>query len=227
MKRIRVIIADDHNLFREGLGWLFEREKDLECIAVAEDGEQAIKLARELLPDVVLMDIAMPKINGIEAAKQIKRDCPSTAILILSAYKYSHYVVACIEAKVDGYLLKNTRRDELANAIRIISTGKSVFNKHVTGEVLHRLAVSRINHTRSTVGLALNVRELKVLTLAAKGKSNKQIGLELGIANSTVATHFVNIFRKLGVGSRIEAVLLALREGLINFHELPDFEEDV
>lgn len=216
-----MLIADDHALFREGLGWLFEHEKDLECIGLADDGEAAIKLARELKPDVVLMDIAMPKIDGIEAAKRIKEICPDTRILILTAYRHKHYILACIEARVNGYLLKSARRSELANAIRMVHAGETVYCGEATGDIFYELAADRVKGGVTLGALKLHSREIDVLRLVAKGMSNKDVSKELCVTENTIATHLVNIFKKLGVESRVEAVLYAVREGLVNIGESP------
>lgn len=218
MKKIRVLVADDHPVFGEGLCRLLNHEKDLYCIGVAADGLEAVKLAKELHPDVALVDVSMPKMNGIEAAKQIKRICPTTVVLMLSAYKYQHYVRACIEARADGYLLKTTPRRELIYAIRMAYGGQGVFNLEATSNVLHGLASLK---DKQRAGLCrLHSRELQVLKLAARGMGNKQIASELGITSNTVGSHFVNIFRKLRVESRTEAVLYALNEGFITMDDV-------
>ena len=221
METIKVLIADDHVLFREGLGWLFESEKDLECIGVANDGEEAIHLAKELKPDIILMDISMPKIDGIEAAKKVKIINPDTRIIILTAYKHKHYVLECMEARVDGYLLKNARRSELADTIRMVHSGKTVFSSEATNDVLYELATDRVKGGINLGHLKLHSREIDVLKLVAKGMSNKDIALELCITENTVATHLVNIFRKLGVESRVEAALFAVKEGLVKIDDAP------
>jgi len=219
MADIKVLIADDHPIFREGLARLFRDGGGLDCVGVAEDGEEAIKLARELKPDVIIMDVQMPKINGVDAALQIKKASPDTAILILSAYKYNDYIIAAMQAGVDGYLLKDTPRDELMEAVRMIHSGKGVFNLEATGEILRRISAA------PGAGLhpaGLGRRELEVLKLAAKGMSNKQIAHALSIAENTVGTHLVSIFKKLGVESRTEAALYALKEGLITINDIAE-----
>jgi len=218
MGKIRVLIADDHPLFREGLCRLFQDEEGLECIAMAEDGEEAVKLTQELRPDVAILDVNMPKLTGIDAARQIKQTCPKTAVLMLSAYKYNHYVIASIQAGVDGYLLKNTPRSELIESIRMIHSGKGIFNIEAISKILRRLT-SGTDSTGSGSN-ELRKRELEVLKLTARGMSNKQISSELNITDNTVGTHLVNIFRKLRVESRTEAALYALKEGLISTDDI-------
>lgn len=214
MENIRVLIADDHPIFREGLARLFRDEEGLECVGVAKDGEEALELTQRLQPDVAILDADMPKISGIDAARQIKKTCPNTAVLILSAYDYHYFVTAAIQAGVDGYLLKDTSRSELIQAIHMVRSGKGIFSLEATGEILLG-TVAAASDTR--LGFkGLHSREIEVLRLAAKGLGNKQIANELGIAENTVGTHLANIFRKLGVKSRTEAALLALKKGLFS-----------
>jgi DNA-binding NarL/FixJ family response regulator len=184
---------------------------------MASDGEETIKLVKELAPDVALLDIAMPKSDGIETAKQINAICPSTSIIIVSAYKYDHYVLACMQAGVKGYLLKNTPRDDMINAIRMVNSGEVVFSHEATKDIIRHLA----DDTKKvkTIRGGLQKREIEVLDLASRGFGNKGIATELGISENTVASHFQNIFRKLGVDSRTEATLHAFREGWITNKE--------
>ena len=219
MEKISVLVADDHPAFREGLCRFLGEEEDLEVIAKPADGEQAVRLAKELLPDVAIIDVAMPKLNGIEAAKQIKAACPNTAILMVSAYSYESYLLASLRAKAAGYILKNASLDELINAVRMVHNGEAVFDFKSISKVLGQLTTDE--DTERKMLAELHHRELEVLKLAAKGRSNKEIAEELGISERTVQTHMVNIFRKLEVGSRTEAVLHALREGWLNLDDLP------
>lgn len=219
MEKIRVLVADDHPVFREGLRQLLEQEADMECVGGTADGEEAVRLAKELLPDVAVIDVAMPKLNGIEAARQIKAACPATAILMVSAFGYESYLLAALRVGAAGYLLKSAAPRELTNAVRSVHAGEAVFDLKAASKVLHRLAAEKGEERR---GLEeLQSRELEVLKLAAKGMSNKEIGRELGISERTVQSHLVNIFRKLEVGSRTEAVLHALHEGWLTLDDLP------
>ena len=219
MEKIRILIADDHPAFREGLCRLLEGEEDLECVCKPSDGEEAVSLAKELLPDVAIIDVAMPKLNGIEAAKQIKAACPNTAILMVSAFGYESYILASLRAGAAGYLLKTTPLRELTNAIRSVHTGEAVFDLKAASKILRRLTAEK---GKEKEGLEeLHRRELEVLKLAAKGISNKEIASKLTISERTVQTHLVNIFRKLGVSSRTEAVLHALKKGWLTLDDLP------
>lgn len=219
MKRTRILIADDHPVFREGIRNLLKGEDDMEVIAEASDGEETIKLSTELKPDIVVMDIIMPKINGIETAKHIKAALPTTAILMLSAYSYESYVLAALQAGAAGFLSKTAHSDELINAIRTVRIGEPVLDQTIAYKILNRL-VSTTDSKSGAIIDQLHSRETEVLKLAAKGMTNKEIAQELAISERTVQTHFANIFRKLNVGSRIEAVLFALREGWFSWEEL-------
>jgi len=219
VEKIKLLIADDHPPFREGLSRLLEEEPDMEVVATSADGEEAVSLAKQLRPDVVIIDVAMPKLNGIEAAKQIKAACPETAILMVSAYGYESYLLASLQAGASGYMLKSSPLRELANAVRSVHGGQAVFDLKAAGKVLHRLATDQ---GAGAIGpQRLHPRELQVLRLTAKGFSNKEIASELDISDRTVQTHLVRIFRELGVSSRTEAVLHALREGWLTLDELP------
>jgi DNA-binding NarL/FixJ family response regulator len=223
MERIRVVIADDHPVFREGLLRVFEGVESLSCIATAQDGEEAVRLAQELNPDVIILDINMPKITGIDAAKLIKENCHKTAVLMLSAYKYDHYIVSSIRAGVDGYLLKNAPHDELINAIHTVHAGGGAFSAEACGKIMHKIAGGKGWVNVSYPGLGN--RELEVLSLVAKGMSNKQISNSLNISENTVAAHMANIFRKIGVESRTEAILSAMKMGLINIDDMTGEQE--
>jgi len=219
LEKIKLLIADDHPPFREGLSKLLEEEPDMEVVAKPADGDEAVNLAKQLQPDVAILDVAMPKLNGIEAAKQIKAACPNTAILMISAYGYEPYLLASLQAGATGYLLKSSPLRELISAVRSVHSGQAVFDLKAVGKVLDRLAVNQGGEVVSRQ--RLQSRELQVLRLTAKGISNKEIGKELKISDRTVQTHLIRIFRKLGVSSRTEAVLRALREGWLTLDELP------
>ena len=218
MSKIRVIIADDHPAFREGLSQLLGREEDIEIVAQAADGQEAVKLTRELEPSVALIDIAMPVVNGIEAAKQIKNVSPKTAVIILTAYDYQSYVLACLQVRVAGYLLKNSPVDEIVTAIRSAHSGHGLFDLKSLDVGLRHLADSKTGRKRPTE--RLHDRELEVLKLVAQGKSNKEIAQQLFISERTVQTHMHRIFEKIAVGSRTEAVLYSLREGWLTMEDL-------
>ncbi|MDY6834148.1 MAG: response regulator transcription factor [Chloroflexota bacterium] len=220
MNKTKILVADDHPMFRDGIKKLIETEEDLEVIGQASNGEEAVRLAAELHPDVVIMDIVMPKLNGIEAAKQIKAKLPTTALLMLSAYDYESYLLQALRAGAAGFLSKNAHGSDLISAVRAVGSGEPVLDQRATYKMLSRLASSNDTPFKPTTE-DLHDRELEVLKLAAKGMKNRDIAEELFISERTVQTHFMNIFRKLDVGSRTEAVLKALKERWIPLDDIP------
>jgi DNA-binding NarL/FixJ family response regulator len=217
--KIRVLVADDHPTFRDGLCRLLEDEADFKVVGSAGTGEQTVALAKELMPDVAIIDVSMPGIAGIEAASQIKEACPKTAILMVSAYDYESFVLAALRAGASGYLLKNSPSHELTGAVRKVHAGNVVLDTEIAGRALQRL--SKKKRSEDSDPEELGGRELEVLRLVAKGHSNKDIGIQLVISERTVEAHMVRIFRKLGVGSRTRAVLCALKKGLLTIDDLP------
>ena len=220
MRKVKVVLADDHVLVREGTRNLLEREPDIEVVGEASDGEEAIDLVTKLHPHVVLMDIAMPKINGIEATRQIKTRCPATAVLILTAYDNDQYIVALLEAGAAGYLLKNVKGSDLVNAIRAVNAGESVLHPAIARKVFKRFTTPLEKPGEIVPSQDLSERELEILRLAAKGMSNRDIANELFLSRRTVQAHLSNVFRRMGVGSRTEAVLHALTRGWLTFDDV-------
>jgi DNA-binding NarL/FixJ family response regulator len=219
--KIKILLAEDHVIVREGTRELVQREPDMEVVAEADDGEEAVQLAAKLQPDVVIMDIAMPKLNGIEATKEIKTLCPATAVLILTAYDNDQYIFAFLEAGAAGYLLKTVRGHELIDAIRAVYAGESVLHPKIARKVLSRFMPLATKPSEERGTELLSERELEVLKLAAKGMSNRDIAEQLFISVRTVQTHLANIFNKLDVGSRTEAILCGLRRGWFTLEDLP------
>ena len=216
---IQIVIAEDHALVREGTRQILENHPGLEVVGEAEDGEEAVALVSRLKPNVVLMDIAMPKLNGIEATRLIKKDSPATSVLILTAYDDDQYIFALLDAGAAGYLLKSVRGDELAQAVRAVAEGESVLHPAIAAKVFKRYTDSGQAAAPEEVE-PLTEREFEVLAMAAKGLSNKMIARELHLSDRTVQVHLSNIFGKLGVASRTEAVITALRRGLLRLEEL-------
>ncbi len=215
MEKIRILLADDHALLREGTRKLLQQEPDLDVVGEAGDGEEAIRLAEALVPDVALMDIVMPKVTGIEATRRIKEVSPSTAVLILTAYEDDRYIIGLLEAGAAGYLLKSSRAADLVGAIRAVAAGEAVLLPAVTARLLVRAARSGDGFGWTKGSEQLTDRELEVLRLAAKGLGNKEIARQLALSVPTVKAHLVNVFNKMGVGSRTEAVLYAVRRGWV------------
>ena len=220
MKKIKVLLAEDHVVVREGTRLLLQREPDMEVVGEASDGEEAIELTSRLSPHVVIMDITMPKLNGIEATKKIKALHPDVAVLILTAYDNDQYIFALLEAGAAGYLLKNARGHEVVDAIRAVHNGESVLYPTIAQRVFKNLISPISSSTESHLVEPLSERESEVLKLAAKGLSNKDIAEQLFLSPRTVQAHLGNIFNKLGVGSRTEAVLYGLRNGWFTLDDL-------
>jgi NarL family two-component system response regulator LiaR len=219
--KIKILLAEDHVIVREGTRELVQRQQDMEVVAEADDGEEAVKVAAKLQPDVVIMDIAMPKLNGIEATKQIKAQYPATAVLILTAYDNDQYILALLEAGAAGYLLKTVRGHELIDAIRAVYAGESVLHPKIARKILSHFMPLATKPSEERMTELLSERELEVLKLAAKGMSNKDIAEQLFLSVRTVQTHLANIFTKLDVGSRTEAILYGLRKGWFTLEDLP------
>ena len=212
--KIRVILADDHALVRQGIRQFLEGDEDIEVVAEAADGGRALQLVEELRPDVVLLDIQMPGMSGVEATRQIKARFPEVRILILTAYDDDPYVFALLQAGADGYLLKTVEVDDLLRGVRAVYRGESVLSPEVTQKVLQQIRTRRPAGAVEQIEV-LTSRELEILRLAAQGLTNKAIGQEMGISDRTVQGHLANIFGKLGVASRTEAVTEALKRGWI------------
>lgn len=224
---ITVLLADDHELLREGMRRVLEKEPDLQIVGEAANGAEAVAMVKELQPNVVLMDVVMPELNGIDATKQIKVSNPATAVIILSAYDDDRYVLGLLEAGVAGYLLKHSSGQEVIQAIRSIHAGDAVLHPAVTAKLLVLASRSPGPAPQSSNGGRPTDRELTVLELAAAGLSNKEIAAELELSLPTVKAHMVNIFNKAGVGSRTEAVLKALRRGWIRMPDIAPEELDL
>lgn len=209
----RVIIADDHPMFRAGVRERLEKpDTGIDVVGEASDGQEAYELAGQLRPDVVLLDIAMPRLNGIEATRKIKSEWPEIGILILTLYDDEQYIYALIDAGAAGYLLKTADGSELADAVHRIRQGEAVLSPAVTQKVLERMAHGGQPIERLAPS-PLSEREHDVLRLAARGDSNKVIARELQVSDRTVHSHMRNIFNKMDVASRTEAVMLGVRQG--------------
>lgn len=215
---IRIVIAEDHAFVQEGTRRLLDMEPDMHVIGEAKDGVEAVELVEKLDPTLVLMDISMPRMDGIEATRRIRAMQPALPVLILSAYDDDQYVFALVEAGAAGYLLKDIRREELVDAIRAVSRGESVLHPTIARKVMQRFGGYRGDGPPRTD--TLSEREIEVLRLAAGGAGNDAIALELGVSARTVQSHLSNVFSKLRVGSRTQAVIAALRQGLIRLEEI-------
>jgi DNA-binding NarL/FixJ family response regulator len=212
VEAIKILIADDHPVVREGLIAMLSREVDFKVVGEAKDGVEAVNKAKELGPDVVLMDLRMPEMDGVEAMRQIRAEMPDVKFIILTTYSDDEYIFSGIEAGARAYLLKDAPREDLFKAIRAVYRGESLIQPVVASKLLDRFS----ELSRGTPsGEGLSERELEILQLMAKGAANKEISAQLSIAQSTVKTHIANIFQKLGVNDRTEAVTHALKKGII------------
>lgn len=214
--RTSVLLVDDHKAFREGLARLLGEEGDLDITGEAGDGLEAVEMAKSLSPDVVIIDVSMPNMNGLDAIKEIVADSPRTKVIVLSAYSYQSYVVPAMEAGASGYLIKTVGGKEIAAAVRSVHSGQTVLGSAVSAQVLR----GRSAPSGPGPQCRLQPRELEVLRLVALGMGNKQIADKLGIGERTVQTHLRNILAKLEAGSRTEAAIIALQKGLIALGDL-------
>jgi len=205
-KKIRVLLVDDHSLVRRGFRRMLEDESDMDVVGEAGNGEDSIKLAKELRPEVVVMDCALPGMNGLQATRQIIADSPETAVLMLSMHTESTWVRQAIEAGAKGYVLKDAMDLELGAAIRKVAAGETVFDPKVEQR-------ATLKGERSA---ALTQRELEVLQMIVDGKSNKEIATVLDLSANTVAVHRANIMNTLGIHKTAELVVYAIRAGLVN-----------
>ena len=221
MDKIKILIADDHAVVREGTRKILEQEQDLEVIAEAVDGEEAVRLATELKPDVAIIDISMPNLDGIEATRQIKALCPSITVLILTVYDNDQFIFSLLEAGAAGYLLKDVRALELVNAVRAVHGGESVLHPSIARKVLNRFVPISDDSRKKVTFEALSKREKDILRLATRGLSNQEIADQLCISIRTVQGHLTHIFNKLQVSSRTEAVVRGLKEGWITLEDVP------
>ncbi|MCH7801936.1 MAG: response regulator transcription factor [Chloroflexi bacterium] len=213
---IKILIVDDHTMVRDGLVSMLGRQKDFAIVGEAGNGREAIEKARDLGPDVILMDLRMPEMTGVEAMRAINERDPDAKIIVLTTYDTDEYIFDAIEAGAKGYLLKDTSREELFSAVRAVNRGESQIEPGVAAKVLTRLAqLSRQSSDPNRSNDTLSDREIEVLQLIAGGSANKQIAAELTISESTVKTHVANIFQKLNVSHRTEAVTQALQRGII------------
>ena len=221
----RIIITDDHAMIRDGIQAMLESEPDLEVIGEATNGREAVELCRDLCPELMLMDVRMPVMDGLEATRQIKRECPETSVLMVTTYESSEYLFEAIKAGAAGYVLKNTTKPQLSNAIRRTLGGESPLNQELAMEMLRRFALEEESSTKRPpkskepsgrpLDESLTNRELEVLPLLASGLTNQEIARRLVISPGTVKHHVRHIVSKLGVSDRIQAAVRAVELGLL------------
>ncbi len=215
---IRVLICDDHALFRRGLIMVLESEEGIEVVAEAEDGEEAIRKAEDAAPDVVLMDVRMPRMSGIEATRAISDAVPTAKILMLTVSDEEEDLYEAVKAGATGYLLKEISIEEVANAIRAVVTGQSLISPSMASKLLSEFNNLAKQAQQKVIAPKLTDRELQVLKLVAQGMSNREAAETLFISENTVKNHVRNILEKLHLHSRMEAVVYAVREKLLDIH---------
>ena len=227
MDKITLLIVDDHPIYRQGLARLFKNEPGFECVGTAADGAEAVRLCKELEPDIVLMDVNMPKLNGRQATREIHKLFPKIAIIMLSTFEYEAYVLDSLRSGARAYILKTEPFEKIVSAIRLVHGGGSVLDTRAADKLVRHLQNGDGNgngQDNSTIDI-LNRRELEILNLTATGLSNKGIGIKLGLTERTVQTYLFTIFGKLGASSRTQAVIYALKEGWIDINDTFDKAE--
>jgi DNA-binding NarL/FixJ family response regulator len=215
MPPTRVLIADDHPLIRSGLRALLGREKEFEVVGEAADGYQALELVEQLKPDVVMLDISMPRLNGIDVAKKISETTPSTRVIIVSIHSDEGYVLRALKAGAKGYLLKASPEGDILNAVRAVAAGQAYLSPEMSRLLVEEyVREMRCRGVEDSYDL-LSIREKEILQLLASGTSNRQIADMIHVSVATVETHRTNIFQKLGIHSLPELILYAVRKGLL------------
>jgi DNA-binding NarL/FixJ family response regulator len=215
MSKIRVLLADDHAVVRKGLRFLLERAPDMEIVGEASDGREAVRLAAELKPHVVVMDIGMPQLNGIEATAQIVKQNPQVCVIILSVHSDESYLLRALSAGAKGYLLKDSAEEDLVRAVQVAAQGKPFFSPAISEKLLEDYMRYLQQRGLKDSYELLTDREKEILQLLAEGKSNKEVAALLNLSPYTVETHRAHIMQKLNLHNTAEIVLYAVRKGII------------
>ena len=218
--KTEIVLADDHPLLRKALKDLLGKEKDFEIAGEAGDGREAVRLATEISPNIVIMDISMPNMDGLEATQQIKATCPDVAVLVLTVHTDDECILEILQAGAAGYLIKSAFGDEVVQAVRAIVTGEMVLSHAIGQRLMKQAARYPTKPVSLEAGEKLSTRELEILKLTARGMSNKDIAQTLGIKLRTVKGHLADIFSKLRVASRTEAVIAGLRTGFLSMDDI-------
>ena len=220
VRKIRILLVDDHPLVRRALRDILEKEPDLVVMGEAGDGLEALRMTAEGRPDVVIMDISMPNMNGVEATKQIKVAHPMAMVLILTVHTDVETIFSILQAGASGYLVKSVFGPEVVHTIRAVMDGDMVLSREVSQEVIRYGLHHATRPVKPVSSEGISSKGLEVLALAAKGLSNKEIGSRLGVSEATVKSYFVDVFSRLGVRSRTEAIFVSLKSGLLSLDDL-------
>jgi len=219
-QKVAILLADDHPLFRQSIRSVLDKEPDFQVVGAAGDGEEAVRLASELQPDVVLMDITMPKLDGLEATRKIKASHPNIAVLVLTIHDDDQHIIGILDVGAAGYLTKSVFGEEVIQSVRGVVAGEMVLSPSIGQRLLKQAARYPTKEVPLHAGEVLSTRELSIIKLAARGMSNKSIAADLGLTVRTVKGHLGNIFSKLNVGSRTEAVIYGLRAGFLSIEDM-------
>lgn len=211
---VRIVLADDHPIMLEGLKALFERERDMEIVGLAHTGREAVRLVEKLVPDVVIMDVSMPDLNGIEATRKLLALDPAVKVIALTIHSDARYAVEMIKAGAKGYILKQCAYEEIKRAVRSVVKGEGYLSPGITGSVLGAL-IGQGPEAKSGVFSSLSSREREILQMLAEGKTSRSVAAQLNISIKTVDTHKANIMHKLGLNSVADLVRYAIREGVV------------
>jgi two-component system response regulator NreC len=215
MSKIRILVADDHGIVRKGLRFLLDRQEGMEVVGEASEGREAVKLSEELLPNVVIMDVAMPQLNGIDAAAQVIKSNPSTGIIMLSMHADESYLVRALSVGAKGYLLKESAEVDIVRAVQVVSQGRPFFSPQIAQSLLEDYVRTLQQRGLQDSYDLLTEREREVLQLLAEGKSNKEVATILDLSTYTIETHRTNLMHKLNLHNTAEIVLYAVRKKII------------
>jgi DNA-binding NarL/FixJ family response regulator len=215
MSKIRILVADDHGVVRKGLRFLLDRQPDMEVVGEASEGREVVRLSEELAPDVIIMDVAMPQLNGIDAAAQIIKKNPSIRIVMLSMYADESYLVRALSAGAKGYLMKDSAEVDIVRAVGVVSKGRPFFSPQITQSLLEDYVRTLQQRGLQDSYELLTDREREVIQLLAEGKSNKEVATILDLSTYTVETHRTNLMHKLNLHNTAEIVLYAVRKKII------------
>ncbi len=215
MEKIRIMLADDHTVLRQGIAQALELQPDMTVVAQASNGAEAVKLAKQHRPDVALLDINMPELDGVQATRQITAEMPETGVIILTMYRRDDFIFEAIKAGASGYLLKEVELSELVKAVRTVAKGEAIIDAAIAGRVMAELR-AEVAPPRPAGEEPLAERDIEILRLLAQGDSNQEIADQLSISEKTVRNRLSLVFRRLHLKNRTEAALYAMRKGLVN-----------